>query len=139
MATSEVKEPQDESVHVLHMPVAILELDPKHYEKLIQIAHKDLRRACLEFAVEVLNQALESDPKVINTIMTQRFDCNKALTEHPTIQTGERDLGVMGLINGLFGVDKDGYGFIAGIWETDQNNGLDRLVGFKLLEDRLEQ
>lgn len=143
MATSEVKEPQDESVHVLHMPVAILELDPKHYEKLIQIAHKDLRRAYLEFAVEVLNQALESDPKAISTMMTQRFDCNRALTEHPTIQVsekeGRRTIGVMGLINGLFGVDKDGYGFIAGIWETDQNNGLDRLVGFKLLEDRLEQ
>lgn len=99
---------------------------------------KKLHKQYLEFAVEVLNQALERDPKAISTMMTQRFDCNKALTEHPTIQTGERDLGVIGLINGLFGVDKDGRGFIAGIWETDQNNGLDRLVGFKLLEDRLE-
>lgn len=143
MATSEVKEPQDESVHVLHMPAAILELNPNYYERLVQVAHKDLRKAYLEFAVEVLNQALESDPIAISTMMTQRFDCNRALAEHPTIQVSEteggRTIGSMGLINGLFGVDKDGHGFIAGIWETDQNNGLDRLVGFKLLEDRLEQ
>lgn len=112
-------------------------------DQLVQDFYKKVHRQYLEFAVEVLNQALERDPKAISTMMTQRFNCNRALAEHPTIQVSEKEgshtIGIMGLINGLFGVDKDGHGFIAGIWEIDQNNGLDRLVGFKLLEDRLEQ
>lgn len=128
----------DTFTHVLEVPTPILQIESNLLYEITKSIHKELRRAYLEFSVEVLNQALESDPKAISTMMAQRFDCNRALTEHPTIQTGEHDLGVMGLINGLFGVDKDGRGFIAGIWETDQNNGLDRLVGFKLLEDRLE-
>ena len=128
-----------DDIHTLQYPPAILEIKSKIYEEMLQIAHKDLRRAYLEFAVEVLNQALESDPKAISAMMAQRFDCNKALTEHPTIQTGESDLGVMGLINGLFGVDKDGRGFIAGIWVDKETDESKKLIGFKLLEDRLEQ
>lgn len=130
-----------ESTHVLAMPIAVLELNPKHYEELVQSAHKQLHKAYLEFAVESLNQALKADPKTIQYMMQQRFLCSKSLAEHPTIQSSENDgefsIGVMGLINGLFGVDKDGYGFIAGIWELDVNEEPVNLTGFVLLEDRL--
>jgi len=81
-------------------------------------------------AVKVLNEALEADPVTINALFTIRLSCNEKLADHPTIQIsayshetgketpGKYSLGALGLINGLFGVDKEGWGHIGAIHDV---------------------
>jgi hypothetical protein len=63
-------------------------------------------------ALQVLNEALEHDPRAITELVNLRVDCNKALTNHPTIQVGLYDsvakVGVLGLINGVLGDSPSG-------------------------------
>lgn len=86
-------------------------------------------------AVRVLNEALAADPEAVNRLFNHRVRVNGALTLHPTIQvvslsvkdarpedTGEarvNTLGVLGLINGLFGVDVDGWGYIVSVHDDN--------------------
>lgn len=50
-----------------------------------------------------------------------RKECNEKLAEHETIQihlsNGVYRVGVLGLINGMFGIDENGYGAIMMILE----------------------
>ena len=63
-------------------------------------------------ALLVLNEALDQDPKAITELVNFRVDCNKVLTNHPTIQVGVYDgvakVGVLGLINGVLGDSPSG-------------------------------
>ena len=73
----------------------------------------------------MLNSALVCDPDAMRDMMALEVPVNDALSEHPTIQVGaslyrhggEYMLRPLGLINGLFGVDSDG--FIAMIVDAD--------------------
>lgn len=88
----------------------------------------------IEQAIEFLNNALTLDRKAITNLCNQRVICNFEILNHPTIQAGwwpkdgsmpdpgspnendgksEPRVGIIGIINGLFGVDEDGWGFIA--------------------------
>ena len=74
-------------------------------------------------AVRVLNEALEADADAMVALMAVEVSVNQSLAEHPSIQVGWSELDPsntrsyvlrpLGLINGLFGVDKDDWGFIA--------------------------
>jgi len=73
----------------------------------------------LDQTLSILNGALEKDPVAISELFLKaRVRCNEALADHPTIQVRsiqvglmtECSLGVLGLINGLFGVDERGWG-----------------------------
>src|SRR6185503_13533022 len=84
-------------------------------------------------AIAFLNLALGLDRKAITELVDHRVVCNLALGDHPTIQVGwwpkdgsplgpgraytddgttELRVGLLGLLNGLFGTNKDGWGFI---------------------------
>ena len=87
-------------------------------------------------AIAVLNEALAADPEAVNRFMSLEVQINQALAGHPTIQVGgsvidpSQDGCVMrplGLINGLFGVDENDWGFIAMEAEDD------RIVRFTVL------
>lgn len=77
----------------------------------------------IDDVITLLNQALHADQHAISTLFLRRVNCNKALADHPTIQVSreqpEKDIilyqvGVIGIINGMFGVDdRDSYGPIA--------------------------
>lgn len=75
-------------------------------------------------AVRVLNEALAADPSVAK-LFKQRVCINQALADHPTIQVssegGVTTVGVLGLINGLFGIRSDGYGHITAV--VDEKTG----------------
>lgn len=75
----------------------------------------------------------------MQALFAHRVPCNSALRDHPTIQVaadGDEDIpggaqasvGVIGLLNGLFGVDERGWGHICGHWD-DQGH---TLLGFAL-------
>ena len=77
--------------------------------------------------VELLNQALRMDEIAITSLVRTRVSCNKALAQHQTIQVGlqpgcdpdgddqfhEYEVGLLGLINGFFGIDEKQWGAIA--------------------------
>lgn len=79
--------------------------------------------------VATLNRALKTDRNAIEAIFddAHRVPCNHALAEDPTIQVrdeGEGEtprytLGVLGLLNGLIGVQADGWGYIARVYNDD--------------------
>ena len=58
-------------------------------------------------AVDLLNDVLERDPKSITKLINMRIDCNEQLASHPTVQVHKFDdvyrVGVLGLLNGVFG------------------------------------
>ena len=72
-----------------------------------------------EDAIKVLNEALEIDCDAIKALIEYRVLCNEKLADHPSIQVRAYDpeglkVGLLGIINGLFGSDKEtGYGYIA--------------------------
>lgn len=87
----------------------------------------------VDHAVAVLNRALASDPEAVRALLFQRLPCNEALADDPTIQVcgvGEDErhpetcaVGVLGLINGLFGTipaghPRAGWGPIAAVAES---------------------
>lgn len=88
----------------------------------------------IDRTIEILNEALMLDPRAMTDLCESRVRCNDALTEHPTIQVGptwsskENQVGLIGIINGLFGVDDRGYGPIAANYTTDEP--VSRIVEF---------
>ena len=111
-------------------------IDP---EKVKQMHFK----AQLEHTILVLNQINELDCTVLPDLIGYRTSCNQALAEHPTVQVGlwhenqpfgeanGYEVGLLGILNGLFGVKEDGYGYIAARFSDD----LERIEHFELLGD----
>lgn len=93
----------------------------------------------LDHVLEVLNDALEIDPEAMNDLVEARVPCSEALAEHPTIQvhtvrmtvfsnnkseeTKTHTVGLIGILNGLFGADNDQWGTIAGEFDIECPGG----------------
>lgn len=68
--------------------------------------------------VDYLNDLLKIDPDAINALFSIRVGCNKSFADHPTLQVAGLSadyfiFGIIGLLNGLFGADKHGWGHIS--------------------------
>jgi len=87
--------------------------------------------------VEFLNELLALDPETINSLFKLRVICGKELAEHPIVQAlslpnhGVYSVGIIGILNGAFGVDNNNWGCIA----MDIIGG--KIMKFKILEDTL--
>lgn len=72
-------------------------------------------------ALEVLNRVHQADPTVMPALIALRVPCNEAVADDPTVQVATKDggfeVGVLGLINGLFGVDDEGIGHIGAFYD----------------------
>jgi hypothetical protein len=99
----------------------------------------------IDQAIELLNQAVLTDREAIAALISNRVSCNEALANHPTIQVVaiinktracgksepglniERyEVGLLGILNGLFGIDENGWGFIVAHYDDSGT-----LLGFK--------
>lgn len=82
-------------------------------------------------AIRVLNEALEADPKAVARLLEASVVVNDDLAAHPTIQCGVDDgvvrLRPLGLINGLFGIHENGWGYIAAVAERKLDGSTGRL------------
>ena len=84
-------------------------------------------------ACDLLNEFLALDPECAQALMFHREKCNDTLASHPTIQVQQYiddkfpKVGLLGLINGMFGVRDDGRGAICAI--VDDTG---KITGFKL-------
>ncbi len=101
----------------------------------------------LDEAIACLNMIHAADPTVLGKLISFRVPCNSELALHPTVQVGLRDgwnedgslkggdgtlftdqpyeVGFLGVINGLFGVDYRQWGFIYAHFAEDE-----QLLGF---------
>jgi hypothetical protein len=68
-------------------------------------------------AIDALNSMLEADPRAISALVAQRVPCTRALADHPTAQVGDDHgvllIGLLGVLNGIFGKDEGGWGYIS--------------------------
>lgn len=86
----------------------------------------------IEKAVTQLNSMLEADPVAITLMFNHEEYCNEKLAKHPTCQVadtyafndgtkrsgGDYFVRPLGIINGLFGVDKESWGWIYMEWDS---------------------
>jgi hypothetical protein len=92
-------------------------------------------------AVAVLNRIHAADPTVLMALISHRVPCNGALADDPTVQVGplpkdapvrngrEWEVGLLGIVNGLFGTrSRNGPGFIGAVADDDG-----KLIEFKVL------
>lgn len=80
-------------------------------------------------AIEVLNRMIEADQQAAQQLVNGRVPCNRGLADDPTIQVGRRngaigwerswEVGLLGIINGIFGIDDRGWGPIAAVFDTE--------------------
>lgn len=93
-----------------------------------------------EPVIQYLNSLLLLDPVAITKLVETRVEVNKDFTKHETVQildigTDENPMysvGLLGILNGLCGVDDDGWGFI--VAECDLDTG--RILKFIHKKDR---
>jgi hypothetical protein len=86
--------------------------------------------------VDYLNRLLEVDRNTVECLFDIRVPCNDAMRDHPTVQVittpnGAR-VGLIGVLNGLFGVDQKDRGHICTIHDEEDN-----LLRFELTRDVL--
>lgn len=98
---------------------------------------KDTDPITADYAIKILNEGLVADPNAFGSLIDIRVPCGERLARHPTIQVGHYGTGVrvglLGIINGLFGVDVRGYGPISAILDEnpDDPKGTPVLVRFE--------
>lgn len=70
---------------------------------------------------DLLNEMLKLDYNCTKKLIEYRVPCNKKIADHPTIQvTADEKLGIMGIINSLFGIRDDFKGAICYEFESNR-------------------
>lgn len=98
----------------------------------------DVRRVTPQDVVDFMNRLIEIDPEAIAKLVEEKVTCNDALASHSTVQvqlynenedaSGEPEprVGIVGILNGIFGVFEDGpnkdFGTIAYKIDDSTNN-----------------
>ena len=87
-------------------------------------------------AVAYLNELIELDRPALAALIANRVPCNLALAEHPSCQVGSQHggfhVGMIGILNGMFGVgamDERGWGPITWVFEDGNLQGVRRTNG----------
>jgi hypothetical protein len=83
-------------------------------------------------ACDLLNELLKLDYECITALISHREKCNEAIASHPSVQVHQYiddqfpKVGLIGILNGLFGIREDGMGSIC----CDMDNA-GHIKGFK--------
>ena len=92
-----------------------------------------------EEVVDLLNEVLKLDEEAVTVLFRQKIPCNKRLLHHPTVQCraehgklSSYTISPLGIINGLFGIDKNEMGAIYREVDMDDN---EKLIKFGLVKD----
>lgn len=79
----------------------------------------------IDQAIKVLNRIHAADPTVMPALISHRVPCNEAVAADPAVQVGVIpagfEVGILGIINGIFGCDSSGRGFIAADYDEGYN------------------
>ena len=95
----------------------------------INRTHKEKVQLALEVCA-YLNELLEADQLTLHRLVETRFRCNSKLLEHPTAQVdasnGTPMIGLLGIVNGLIGVDDNQWGYVSALYGS--NHELQKFV-----------
>jgi len=84
--------------------------------------------------VTYLNRLLKTDRLAVETLFNIRVLCNSRMAKHPTVQVGKFSskyaVGIIGIINGMFGADMNGWGCIS--MDLDEGNKIKRFRMVKM-------
>lgn len=76
----------------------------------------------IQDTIDFLNALIDLDDAAIHGLISTRILCNEALANHSTVQVGQENnvniVGILGLLNGLFGIDDNGWGPITIVYEN---------------------
>ena len=79
----------------------------------------------LDETIEFLNILLLIDQEAIQNLVNARVICNNRLARHPTVQVyGDGEnlvVGLLGILNGLFGTDDKHHGAIGAVLNDNGN------------------
>jgi len=91
--------------------------------------------------INYLNELADIDREAIRNLVNARVRCTETLSVHPTAQVGivnategTYEIGMLGLLNGVFGVDEQGYGPIMAMFSEEG-----ALIGFRRMSDALPE
>lgn len=74
--------------------------------------------------IDFLNELVKIDAGALKMLIDHRVICNEELALHPTVQVRETDdcylVGMLGILNGLFGVDENEIGFITAVFQEGE-------------------
>ena len=78
----------------------------------------------LDYTINFLNALVEIDEPAMRALIETRVPCGEAMASHRTVQVQAHDgaepvVGVLGILNGLFGVDEEGWGPLTAVFEND--------------------
>lgn len=84
----------------------------------------------LELASEIvnyLNELIELDRPAVAALVANRVPCRASFADHPTCQVLEQHggfhVGLLGVLNGLCGVDEHGSGPIGAVFSDPETSG----------------
>ena len=86
---------------------------------------------------DLLNELLKLDYHCVKTLVSHRVRCNEAIAGHPTVQVQKfiddehPKVGLIGILNGLFGIREDGVGAIC--CETNESG---KIIKFKITPEQ---
>jgi hypothetical protein len=84
----------------------------------------------IDEAIAYLNELIRLDKPAIAALIANRVPCNQELADHPTVQVVAQNegfhVGMLGIINGMFGADHEGWGPIAFKFENGNLVGVMR-------------
>lgn len=79
------------------------------------------KKVTAQDVVDLMNAAAALDPQAVRALVHARVVCNDALAGHPSIQVGRASdtdpggpwvVGLLGILNGIFGTFDNGWGCI---------------------------
>jgi hypothetical protein len=82
----------------------------------------------VEDVLAVLNEAVRLDKEGMKRLLETRVECNESLSKHESIQVlgypgGPYRVGLLGMLNGLFGTSETGFGIISATYDLVCVNG----------------
>lgn len=85
-----------------------------------------IKKLDINYTINFLNSLIEADKDAIAKLLDARVSCNDELANHERVQVQETKdgckIGVLGIINGLFGIHKEsGNGYIAAVYDKRGN------------------
>jgi len=103
------------------------------------------RTVSVDDAIAFLNELVELDRQAIGNLVETRVVCNVGLAGHPTVQTLVYNnlpkvdpadpplykVGFLGILNGLFGIDSEGWGPIAASFEKNEDGSVGEFIKFQ--------
>jgi hypothetical protein len=94
------------------------------------------KQITVEEAVDYLNDLCDCDVAAMHALVCNRVPCGEALADHESCQVLPQSdsffVGMLGVINGMFGTDENGYGQIEIVFRDSPEKNWNDFIGFRV-------